>query len=209
MDSVQSDWLKSNMQVFWGEIAPCNHLIQVYDSDQVFLNTLEGFAGSGFIADESVIVIATGQHIADLNKRLLSQGFNIEKLIKNGQYIPLDAEESLARFMVNGWPDDVLFSKFVNKVIAKARKRNKKVRAFGEMVAVLWEKGLGGATVHLEHLWNQFCATESFCLFCAYPKAGFTQDANTSIQHLCATHSRIISGTASSSTEIFYRSPDL
>src|SRR5688500_19228341 len=53
------------------------------------------------------------------------------------------------------------------------------VRAFGEMVAVLWANGHNGATVRLEHLWHAFCQSEAFSLFCAYPKTGFTQDAST------------------------------
>lgn len=30
------DWEKTNMQVFWGEIAPCDHVVQIYENDEVF-----------------------------------------------------------------------------------------------------------------------------------------------------------------------------
>jgi len=36
----------------------------------VFLNTLEGFVASGFIAGDSVIIIAADEHLPVLNKRL-------------------------------------------------------------------------------------------------------------------------------------------
>ncbi len=97
--------------------------------------------------------------------------------------------------------------KVVSNVILRARGNdNRKIRAYGEMVAMLWAQGYNGATVQLEYLWNKFCATESFCLFCAYPKSGFTQDINKSIEHICSMHTKIISGEKKSSTEIFYKS---
>ena len=37
----------SGIEVFWGEIPPCDHLIQIYNDDAVFLDTLEGFAAGG------------------------------------------------------------------------------------------------------------------------------------------------------------------
>jgi hypothetical protein len=77
---------------------------------------------------------------------------------------------------------------------SRARQNEGRVRAFGEMVAVLWANGHNGATVRLEHLWHAFCQSEAFSLFCAYPKSGFTQDASTSIKEICATHSKVISG---------------
>jgi len=33
----------SGADVFWGEIQPCEHLVQIYDIENVFLDTLEGF----------------------------------------------------------------------------------------------------------------------------------------------------------------------
>jgi hypothetical protein len=115
------------------------------------------------------------------------------------------AEEILSKFIVNGWPDEKLFMHTVSEIIGKARESKRRIRAFGEMVAILWAQGHSGATVHLEHLWNKFCAKETFCLFCAYPKTGFTGDINSSVDHICAKHSKMISGSEKQLTEIYYR----
>ena len=69
-----------------------------------------------------------------------------------------------------------------------------RVRAFGEMVAILWKRGHAGATVRLEHLWHEFCQTKAFCLFCAYPRAYFMQSAEESIAEICLAHSRVVPG---------------
>jgi len=200
-----NNWEKSNIQVFWGEIAPCDHIVQIYENDKVFLNTLEGFAGVGFMKDESVVLIATADHLADIEKRLLAQGIDIPALIASDQYIPLDVEDCLSTFMVDQWPDEVLFTNFVTAVMARAQKNGRKVRAFGEMVAVLWAQGYNGATVKLEHLWHHIQQKNRFCLYCAYPKSGFTQDANSSINNICRAHSIVIDGNARPSTEIYYK----
>ena len=181
-------------EVFWGEIAPCEHVLQIYGEDNVFLDALEGFVSEGLHGNESVIVIATNQHLSGLEERLMKGGHNLNTARATDLYIELNAEETLAKFMVEGWPDDRLFEQLVGKLLLRARKAARKVRAFGEMVALLWANGNNGATVRLEHLWNRVLARESFPLFCAYPRTGFTQDAETSMREICAMHSRVISG---------------
>jgi hypothetical protein len=170
------------------------------------LDTLEGFAGCGFLSGDSVVIIATADHITELNKRLMKHGFDLDSLMALDQYTPLEANVTLSQFMVNDWPDEVLFNRLISKIISRAKQEDRKVRAFGEMVALLWEKGLHGATVQLEHLWNQLHSKELFTLYCAYPKSGFTQDANHSIDEICNQHSKVIDGDNHPSTEIYYRS---
>jgi hypothetical protein len=48
--------------------------------------------------------------------------------------------------------DDELFFQLVADILARATKNGRKVRAFGEMVTVMWAKGFYGAAVRLEHL---------------------------------------------------------
>lgn len=200
------EWKTSNMQVFWGEIAPCEHLVQIYDNDKIFLDTLEGFTGSGFLADETVVVIATAAHLEALNDRLFLQGFNLNKLISSNQYIPIDAHNLLSSFLVNDRIDEKIFNGFISGLIDHARQRNGKIRAFGEMVAILWDRGLYAATIRLEKLWNQLHSKSEFTLFCAYPKKGFSQLTSTSIDVICKQHATVIDGHAGPTTEIHYKS---
>jgi hypothetical protein len=194
---------KSRMDVFWGEIAPCDHVLQIYESDGEFIDTLERFVTSGFACGESVIVIATPEHLKVLNQRLRRQGHDLFSLTLHDQYIALDAEETLAQFMINGWPDENLFHHLLTNLLLRARKKDRPVRAFGEMVAVLWSKGYSGATVHLEHLWTRFCEIEAFSLFCAYPKSGFTENAVESIARICGCHSKVIAGLNKSNEAVY------
>jgi hypothetical protein len=118
----------------------------------------------------------------------------VEAALEEDRYIPLDAEDMLAKVMVNGWPDGQRFANLLGRVMKKAVAGHRRTRAFGETVALLWAHGQTGATVRLEDLWNQFCRSYSFPLLCSYPKAGFTKRPLRA-DEICAAHSRLITGS--------------
>lgn len=177
---------------FWGELSACDHLVQLYRDDAEFIKSLARFVGGGVQSNESVIVIATQAHRTALHTRLAGKGIDLDLAASGGRYIAADAEETLAKFMVGGWPDETRFFEVVSALLNRARQRGRGVRAFGELVAILWAQGRNGATVRLEHLWNEFLAKEKFPLFCAYPRSGFTHGPEASIQRICAAHSKLI-----------------
>jgi len=107
--TTDDDWRKSPGNVFWAEIAPYDHVVQIYDNDEAFLNTLFVFVADGIRSGDCVIVIATNPHLASLNERLRQSGFSLEELRAKALYMPQDAEEALSKFMVNDWPDATLF----------------------------------------------------------------------------------------------------
>jgi hypothetical protein len=182
----------SSTNVFWGEIAPCEHIAQFYEHDGILLDTLMGFVGGGLRAGDSAIVIATAEHLQTLEERINDTGVDVATARMQDRYIALEAGEALTRFMVKGWPDDRLFTDLVTELIMRVRVNSRRVRAFGEMVALLWARGDTAATIRLEYLWHQICKSQAFSLFCAYPKTGFTEDPTKSIEEICAVHSRII-----------------
>jgi hypothetical protein len=182
---------RRQIDVFWGELSACDHCLQIYEDDDVFLDALEGFVAAGIRQGDAIILIATPTHLAGLETRLEASGFDVVAAAKRKQYLALDAKTTLARFMVGGWPDEGLFTQFIDELLLNARKEHKKVRAFGEMVALMWAQGQCGATVQLEHLWARLCEKESFSLFCAYPKAGFTENAVDALAQVCAAHSKV------------------
>jgi len=182
----------SRFDVFWGEIAPCEHLVQLYAEEGVFLDSLEGFVAGGIKAGDGVILIATPAHLRALDERLAIRGVDLDFARSRDRYIAVDAEATLSKFMVDGWPDEVRFKQAVHDLIERARRGGRRVRAFGEMVALMWARGHNAATVHLEHLWHKLCQDEAFSLFCAYPRSGFTEEASTSLQAICDAHSKVI-----------------
>jgi hypothetical protein len=179
-------------KAFWGEIAPRDHLVQIYDDEPAFLQTLGDFVGAGLEAGEAVIVIATQAHRRDLDQRLAGAGIDLDCARAADRYISLDADETLARFMIDDWPDEERFNATISGLLKRAGAHGRRIRAFGEMVALLWAQGHCAATVRLEYLWHRFCQTGGFSLLCAYPKSGFTVDAAESIRQICDAHSHVV-----------------
>jgi hypothetical protein len=181
--------------VFWGEISPCEHSVQIYENDEGFLDALEGFVSSGLRRGDAAVVIATPAHRLNLSRRLLNQGLDLDAAVSQDRYIELDAEQTLGQFIRDGWPDDELFAACVGRILRRARRGGRQVRAFGEMVALLWAQGHSGATVRLERLWHGLCRDESFPVFCAYPRSVFTQNAVDSLQEIFDTHTKVVGQT--------------
>jgi hypothetical protein len=184
---------KKGYDAFWAELSPCEHLVQIYEDDAVFLDTLAEFVAGGIVQGEAVIVIATPKHREGLQKRLAAKAISVAAAQSSDQLVLLDAEQTMAQFLIDKWPDDALFHEVIGGIIERAKGPGRKVRAFGEMVAVMWTQGYCGATIRLEHLWADFCRDQKFSLFCAYPKTGFTEDAADDIGRLCALHTQVLS----------------
>jgi hypothetical protein len=199
------EWRRSPARDFWGGIGPGDHVVQIYDDEQSFLSLLEGFVIGGFDANACVVVIATEEHLLALENRLRFQGHNLFELKLQNQYVPLSARDTLSEFMINNWPDEMLFRHVMNRHIAKARTMQRNVRAFGEMVTLLWSGGHSGATVQLENLWNKICQIEGLSLFCSYPRTVFNQSALEAILDICGSQSKMIKLSNDSNHEILYK----
>ena len=176
---------------FWAGLAARDHCVQIYDNDRAFLTALEGFVAGGIRQGDSIVLIATPAHLSALCARLQRNGFDVAAATRRGQYIALDAAQTLARFMVDGWPDQARFNAVIDEVLGRARAHHHKVRAFGEMVALMWADGQCEAALQLEHFWTRLCADQQFSLFCAYPKSGFADGAEAGIRQVCAAHSKL------------------
>jgi len=94
----------------------------------------------------------------------------------------------------DGWPDDERFFDVIGSTITRAKRGGRAVRAFGEMVALLWAQGHNRATLRLEQLWNEMIREQSLAVFCAYPRIGATRDLTESLADVCAAHSKVCMG---------------
>ncbi len=177
----------------WSEMGEREHFVQFYENDAFLVKSLSAFVAAGLRTGEGAIVIATPAHREALEKELQSQGLDPAALRAQEQYFPLDAAETLSSFMVDGEPDKKRFLQTASPLITRAAQGGRRVRAFGEMVALLWAEGNGDAAITLEQFWNDLAGTHSFCLFCAYPMNGFCGTANGEpFTHICHKHSRVI-----------------
>jgi PAS domain S-box-containing protein len=169
------------------------HLVQFYEREGFLLEEVTRFIGTGLGAGDAVVVIATKAHLDSLEDALDARGFRVAVARAQGRYVPLDAGELLTRFMVGGMADPTRFAEVVGGPIARAAERHAHVRAFGEMVALLWAEGKREAALHLEELWNELARTLPLSLLCAYPLSAFGHERDaTRLLEICGEHSHVI-----------------
>jgi len=183
----------STLPMDWGDLGTSDHVVLVYEAEVHLVDAVSRFVSIGLAAGEAAIVVATPPHREQLGARLCTQGVDLATACAQGQYIALDAAETLAQFMIDGWPDAQRFADVVGSVIAGARSRYPHMRVFGEMVALLWAAGHSDATLHLETLWHDLLKTYAFPLLCAYPLHGFVKGTHAQqFPTICAAHSHVI-----------------
>jgi PAS domain S-box-containing protein len=177
----------------WSDLGTSDHVILVYEADVCLVEAVSRFVSTGLVAGEASIVVATLPHREQLEARLRTHGVDLATAYAQGQYVALDAAETLAQFMVDDWLDAQRFVDVVGDIIARTKSRYPRVRVFGEMVTLLWAAGHGDATLHLEALWHDLLKTYAFPLLCAYPIRGFVKGAHAQpFQAICAAHSHVI-----------------
>ncbi len=140
----------------------------------------------------TAIVIATPQHRRLITERLGQAGIDVPAEWAKGSFVALDAGETMATFMIEGWPDAAAFWQTMSPVVKSALTRPGPVRIFGEMVALLWDDGHQGAAVDLEALWNELARQYTFSLLCAYPADAVGADEHADeLAQISAAHSAV------------------
>ncbi|MFM9903558.1 MAG: MEDS domain-containing protein [Pyrinomonadaceae bacterium] len=177
----------------WSDMGSSDHFVQFYESDAYIVNSVAEYIIHGLKAGETCIVAATGEHLFEMERIIDSLSTGLDSAKNEGRYIALDAEETLAKFMVNGMPDENLFSNAVTEKVEKAVSYGRRVRVFGEMVGVLARQQNYAAAIRLEDLWNGMRKNNDFSLFCAYPMSELSHStASQQMTHICNGHSRVI-----------------
>jgi len=154
------------------------HEVQYYEHSGSLVSRVADFLAPAIVANEAAVVIATPKHADLIDIELLARGIDIEAARRDGRLVGLDAVETLKSFMVGDQPDERRFVTVVGGTIESARLRAKApiVRAFGEMVAVLWAQGHLAAALALEDVWNELLGHHPFSLLCGYPLPGLTEE---------------------------------
>jgi len=168
------------------------HFAQFYETDEFLLKSLSEFVATGLKAGEAAIVVATPAHQAGLEERLGHAELDVAAVHASGQFVAFDAAETLSRFMAGGAPDPQRFAAIFGDIITRAAQW-RRVRIFGEMVALLWAEGDSDGALALEGLWNQLHESHDFVLFCAYPMHGFDGEAHAELlANVCAEHTHVV-----------------
>ena len=166
------------------------HGVYFYEDARSLSRAVASFIGEGLAAEQPAVLIATASHGAAIREQLSAIGVDAEGRIEQGELLILDAEEVLNCFMVDELPNAERFEDTITPVIERAAgSRKRMVRAYGEMVDVLWKNGHQAAAVSLEILWNQLIARRQCSLLCSYSLDAVAKDGG--YDRICDQHSHV------------------
>jgi hypothetical protein len=184
----------------WDDIlahaAPRDHVVQLYQ-DQDFLNrAVCRFAGAALANGEGLILVPTTEHWNAFRPRLEAEGVDVKAAQARGQLTVVDANEALPRFMGRTLPDAPVFLGLAGEIISRTRAAGScypKVRWWGEMVNVLWERGDVAASMNLEDLFDRVAREQDIAIFCSFVMDNFDGDIHTHmLPRLGESHSHLI-----------------
>lgn len=176
-------------------VAP-NHEIQFYSDERILLNRAVTFIVAALEAGGSAIVCASEPIRAEFFRAVQGHEPEIDDLIQRGNYLALDAEETVSEFMLGNSPNATEFVKLLGGVATAAadaaRSRHSRVALYQECGHRLWAQGREGATLEVERLFNWLAYEYDLDVLCGYSIAYFdVGEDRHRIQRLCAEHSAV------------------
>jgi hypothetical protein len=169
------------------------HAVRFYKDADSLCRIVGSFLAEGLTKGEPAVIIATPEHMTAIEDCLRKASLDVAELKRRGELITLDAREMLATCMVDGIPNPGAFQHHVGGVIEQAARGREHctIRAYGEMVDVLWKDGMTTAAIKVETLWNQLALTHDFKLLCGYSMGHFYK--GTAFDDIKGQHSHLTS----------------
>ncbi len=176
-----------------------DHVVQLYgEDDQLLAKNVSRYLAEGMRRLDGLIVIATPGHTQAIARHLAEEGASATREAeRDGRLVFLDARTTLDRLLAGGQPDQALFDTVIGGALddVRARSVSGKVRAFGEMVSLLWCEGRHAEAEQLEELWNGLLAGSDYSLYCAYRIDLFGKDMDKpGLNTIVGAHTHVLAG---------------
>ncbi len=178
---------------------PADHLVQFYESDKFLAEAASRFLAEGLVAGEALLVVATPEHGASIVEGLAAKGFDVKRARAGGQLTLLDARDCIDHYIVGGKADWELFQTAIGGALARGigASRASRVRAYGEMVDLLWRDGRQHLAIEVEEFWGKLRSRYPFSLLCAYVMGNFFKESDSgAFRHVCDLHDRVLPSEA-------------
>jgi DcmR-like sensory protein len=155
---------------FMDNAPTADHAVQIWDELDELTQSVARYLDAGFRTGAPAVVIATPEHWRRFAHELEARGWDPRLLEEQGLLTYGDAGQTLAALMEGDLPSPDRFEQVVGGLIDAVATRfpEQTIRAFGEMVDLLWQRGCKQGAIALEELWNELQRTRPFALLCGY-----------------------------------------
>jgi PAS domain S-box-containing protein len=137
-----------------------------FEDDDALLDAVAAFLGEGLARGEPALAVLTPPHAVALRARLGAGGDRL---------VTLDAEQTLSLLMEGALPSAARFDAAIGAPL-RSLAAGGRVRAFGELVDLLWRDGNVAGALALEDLWNDLSRSGELSLLCASAMASFYRE---------------------------------
>lgn len=178
------------------------HVAHLFEHEQELVTTVGAYLAGAIRDGDVAVVIATDEHRRAYEGELLRAGIDVAQATRAGSLVALDAAATLARFHAGGVIDAARFAAVVGGLIREAGSGGRRIRAYGEMVTLLWNAGQVTTAMELESLWNGLGEQVPFALLCAYPaRSDIGADESHLLDAVCRLHSAVLGGPSGPAEE--------
>jgi hypothetical protein len=175
------------------------HVVQLYGADAAPLaRNVAAFLADGIRHGHEAVIVASPAQSDRIVHALHARG------VPTAGVTVLDADATLASFLVHGFPDALRFDDVVGRLVNDLMQRSGStgVSAYGEMVGLLWTAKKYPAAIRLEQLWCKVMDRAALRLFCGYPIDIFDPDFNAPVLNaLFSAHGQLLSEDSARSLE--------
>ena len=172
------------------------HAVHFYKDPQSLSQVAASFLCEGIGNGERVVVVSTPTHLAAIVKAVERRGVDLVELKKRGKWLAFDARRTLSTLITARRIDLRRFKTQFTDVVGDWYKSEPalSMRAYGEMVDLLYREGDIAAALKLEELWTDLAALHKFPLLCAYAVSSFHEEPSGSsrFSDVCRCHSHVI-----------------
>ena len=164
------------------------HEVAAYDDDAALVWRVARFI-AGSLADGVPVVTASRPDHQGAIEALLSEwDADPARAIREGRLVTLDADEAMSLLMVDGRPDSHRFADLIASLVPD---EGGPVSVYGEIVALLWQRGEVVAALELESLWNTAIEAHPIRLLCAYPGELLAGAGLSDVARMCGLHDHV------------------
>jgi hypothetical protein len=177
----------------WGEflaggaIAPA-HGVEIYTRDEDLVESVVAFFAAGIAEQAPGAVLATSEHASAITWGLGERGLDSSRLFF------LDAHQALDSIYDEGAISLAAFDRVVGGLLDLARRNGTgRLRVFGELVDLVWQRGDMESALLLEQLTEEATASQPIAVLCGYRLDVFDMELQREIlPGICNCHSHVL-----------------
>lgn len=170
-----------------------HHDVQIYSDRNELAARVAAFFEGGLERGDGCLLLATAPSASRLVGAFAERGLDVEALQAERRLALGDAERIVDEICADGGPSGPALEAVVARLTDELRARSGRIRAYGELVDVLWHRGAWSESEQLEEHWSRLLERRRIDLLCAYHVDDpFARDLHLDlVPRVCRTHETV------------------